>query len=192
MGDGQWRGSLPAATSHGRGQGRGVGEDCAARAAWAGVYYRDQPPISEWIGSNGAPKVVIHIPTDGAPRVLEDQAMFDRETVFFGKDKRAARVVCASREQALLVKRLAELELRGVRSIPDRELACSKLLDELNLRVEAAKIEFETLASNRVSEPKTRIEIVTLMLQWFVHGKPSPGRPVEPEPAQLDQPDAEI
>ncbi len=29
--------------------------------------------------------------------MLDDQAMFDRETLFFGKDKKAARVVCASR-----------------------------------------------------------------------------------------------
>src|SRR5713226_6445846 len=82
-----------------------------AADAWDGVYFKDQPSLSEWLGSDGVPNVVIHIPTEGSPRVLDDQAMFDRETVFFGKDKKAARVVCASRAQALLVKRIAELDL---------------------------------------------------------------------------------
>ena len=43
------------------------------------------------------PSALFYIPSEGAPRVLDDQAMFDRETLFFGKDKKAARVVCASR-----------------------------------------------------------------------------------------------
>jgi len=121
--------------------------------------------------------------------VLDDQAMFDRETVFFGKDKKAAWVVCASPAQALLVKRMAELDIRGDRSLPDAERACRKLLDELNSRVEAAKVEFDTLASSRVSESKVRAEIIALMLRWLVHSKPSPGQRHEPECAQPAQPD---
>jgi hypothetical protein len=52
---------------------------------------------SEWLGTNGVPSALIHIPSEGAPRVLDDQAMFDRETALFGKHKNASRVVCASR-----------------------------------------------------------------------------------------------
>jgi hypothetical protein len=144
-----------------------------AADAWDGVYFKDQPSLSEWLGSDGIPNVVIHIPSEGAPRVLDDNAMFDRETVYFGKDKKAARVVCASRAQALLVKRTAELDLRGGRSVPDDEATCRKLLDELNSRFEAATVEFDTLVAGRVSESKLRAEIVALMLRWVVHGKPA-------------------
>lgn len=122
-----------------------------AADAWDGVYFKVQPSLSEWLGSNGVPSALIHIPSEGAPRVLDDQAMFDRETAFFDKDKKAAWVVCASRAQALLVKRMAELDIGGDRSLPDAERACRKLFDELNSRVEAAKAEFDTLASSRVS-----------------------------------------
>ncbi len=159
-----------------------------AADAWDGVYFKDEPSLSQWLSSNGQSSVVIHVPGQGAPRVLDDNAMFDRETVFFGKDKKAARVVCASRSQALLVKRMAELDLRGDHSLPNDEASCHKALNELNSRVEAATVEFDTVASGRVSESKLRTEIVALMLRWLVHGKPSPGstnRPsgpaVEPE-----------
>ena len=60
---------------------------------------------------------------------------FDRDTALFGKYKKAAQVVSASRAPALLVKRIAELDIRGDRSLPDAERACRKLLDELNSRV---------------------------------------------------------
>jgi hypothetical protein len=136
-----------------------------AADAWDGVYFKDQPSLSEWLGSNRVPSALIHIPSEGAPRVLDDQAMFDRETVFFGKDKKAARVVCASRAQALLVKHMAELDIRGDRSVPAAERACRKLLDGLSSRVEAAKVKFDTLASSRVSECKVRAEIIALMLR---------------------------
>ena len=159
--------------------------DELAADAWDGVYFKDQPSLSEWLGSDGGvPSALIHIPSEGAPRVIDDQAMFDRETVFFGKDKKAARVVCSSRAQALLVKRMAELDMRGDRTLPEAEPACRRLLDELNSRVEAATVEFDTLVSGRVSEPKIRTEIVALMLRWLVHGNPSPGQWHEPESAQ--------
>ena len=162
-----------------------------AADAWDGVFFKDEPALSEWLGSNGIPSVVIHIPNEGTPRVLDDQAMFDRETVFFGKDKTAARVVCASRAQALLVKRMAELDLRGDRSLPNADAACRQLLDELNSRVEAATVEFDTLASSRVSEPKVQSEIVALLLRWLIHGKPSPGPRHAPDSGQ-PTPDPDI
>jgi hypothetical protein len=71
-----------------------------AADAWDAVSFKDQPSLSEWLGSGNVPSVLTHIPSEGAPRMLDDQAMFDRETVFFGKDKNAARVVCASRASA--------------------------------------------------------------------------------------------
>ncbi len=159
-----------------------------ASDAWDAVYFKDQPPLSASLRSDGIPSVLIHIPRAGAPRVLDDQSMFDREIVFFGKDKNARRVVCASRAQALLVNRLAELEIRGDRSVPSAERACRKLLDELNSRVEAATVEFDTLASSRVSDSKSKAEIVALMLGWLVHGKPAPGRRPEPESDHPAQP----
>jgi hypothetical protein len=74
----------------------------------------------------------------------------------------------------------------------DGDRACRKLVDELNSRLEAATVEFDTLASSRVSESKVRAEIVALMLRWLVHGKSSPGQRHEPESDQPVQPDPDI
>src|SRR5712692_3030031 len=124
-----------------------------AADGWDGVYFKDQPSLSEWLGSNGVPSALIHIPNEGAPRVLDDQAVFDRETAFFGKDKQAARAVCASRAQALRVKRMAELDVRGDRSLPDAERACRKLLDELNSRVLWPQALFRPATRTGVRQP---------------------------------------
>jgi hypothetical protein len=82
--------------------------------------------------------------------------------------------------------------MRGDRSIPEAAPACHKLLEELDSRVEAARVEFDTLASSRVSESKVRTEIVALMLRWLVHGKTSPRQRHEPESDQPAHPDADI
>jgi hypothetical protein len=86
---------------------------------------------------------------------------------------------------------LTELDLRGGRSVPNDEAACRKLLDKLNSRVEAATIEFDTLASGRVADSKLRAEIVALMLRWLVLGKPSPAQRHDPDAEKATQPDAD-
>lgn len=105
--------------------------------------------------------------------------VFDKETVYFGKDRGAAKLVCASRAQAELVARFAELGLRGDRRLPEGENECREVLAKLDTRIADARNEFETLASNRISDEKSQAEIVGLMVQWLVHGKPALGAPVE-------------
>jgi hypothetical protein len=67
-----------------------------AADAWDGVYFKDQPSLLRMARIERRTQCS-HIPSEGAPRVLDDQAMFDRETALFGKHKNASRVVCASR-----------------------------------------------------------------------------------------------
>ena len=46
------------------------------------------------------------------------------------------------------------------------------MLAELDAKLAAAREEFETVASNRATDEKIRAEIVNLLTQWFIHGKP--------------------
>ena len=146
--------------------------------AWDAVYYKDAEPLARWVALWPEPRVDLKIPLEGTPRLVNSGSMFDRETVFFGTTKDAARVVCSSRPQAELVKRLAELGLRGELELPEQSERCESILAELDAKLAAAREEFETVASNRATDEKIRGEIVNLLTQWFIHGKPAPGRSV--------------
>lgn len=156
-----------------------------ASDAWDAVYYKDSEPLSRWIGAWPEPRVVFTIPTSGEPRLVDNNSMFDRETVFFGKDRQSVRLVCSSRPQAELVDLLASLGFRGAIEVPEPEETCRSILDELNSRIETARREFETLASLRTNDDKQRAEIADLLSQWFLHGKPTAARPSPEEEAEV-------
>jgi len=146
-----------------------------ASDAWDAVYYKDGPSIADWIANRPADKIPITIPLEGAPRLVDASAMFDREIVFFGKDRHAQRVVCSCRGQAELVARLAELGFRGKVSVCGTEESCRKTMAELEAQLQAAVREFETIASERVADDRKRAEIVALLMRWRIHGKPRSG-----------------
>jgi Eco57I restriction-modification methylase len=162
-----------------------------ASDAWDAVYYKDLAPLSDWLATWPGPTVTIAIPNEGAARLLDERSMFDRETVYFGKDRGAAKIVCASRAQAELIARLAELSIRGDCRVPEMETDCREMLNELDKRATAARVEFETIASNRVSDEKAQAEIVGLMMQWFVQGKPAVGTRVKPDTGIAAEAEAE-
>jgi len=147
-----------------------------ASDVWDAVHYKDAEPLSRWVALWPEPRVDLKIPVEGTPRLVSNNSMFDRETVFFGTDKKASRVVCSSRPQAELVKRLAELGLRGESELPEQSERCESTLAELEAKLADARVEFETVASSRAIDEKIRAEIVNLLTQWFIHGKPAPGR----------------
>src|SRR5216683_8092950 len=60
--------------------------------------------------------------------------------------------------------------LQGIRSKVASQ--CSEVLSELNERLAEAQGEFESIASSRVPDEKTREEILQLLIRWLLHGKP--------------------
>lgn len=110
-----------------------------ASDAWDAVYYKNEPPLSQWLVARPGPTVSILIPSEGVPRLLDEGSMFDKETVYFGKDRGAAKIVCASRAQAELVARFAELGLRGDRRLPEGENECREVLAKLDTRIADAE-----------------------------------------------------
>jgi len=143
-----------------------------AADAWDAIYLKDSPPIVQFLSSQSGPKVLVAVPAEGAPRLVDENSMFDREVVFFGTGRKAGRVVCASRAQAELLGRLATLGIRRDVAVPESETACRELLAKIDAQLETGRNEFETLASSRTSNDKLRDEIVDLMMHWMVHGRP--------------------
>jgi hypothetical protein len=153
---------------------RRIGIDELAADAWDAIYFKDEPSIADWVRSWPERKVQREVPTEGMPRLVDAHAMFDKEIVFFGDHRHAQRVVCSSRGQAELIARLATLGVRGALRVPDGERECRRLMEELGAKLEHAHQEFETIASERIADEKKRAEMIGLMMQWRIHGKPSP------------------
>ncbi|MGH7813932.1 MAG: HsdM family class I SAM-dependent methyltransferase [Candidatus Binataceae bacterium] len=143
-----------------------------AADAWDAVYYKDEQPLARLVALWPEPRVEVRVPLEGEPRLVSRESMFDREVVFFGTTRDAARVVCSSRSQAELVKRLAEIGLRGELEVPRQADRCAEALAEINQKLADAQEEFEAVASSRAPDEKRRLEIVNLLRRWYIHGKP--------------------
>jgi hypothetical protein len=148
---------------------RFTAEELAADA-WDAIYLKDSPPIAQFLSSQTGSKVLVAVPAEGAPRLVDENSMFDREVVFFGTGRKAGRIVCASRAQAELVRRLASLGVREDVAVPAGEAPCRELLATIETQLETARNEFDILASSRTSNEKLRDEIVDLMMHWMIHG----------------------
>ena len=127
--------------------------------------------MAEWLSAEPEPKQDFTVPDDGQAHLMPASDMYDRNVVFFGKGRGAARIQCASREQAELLSRLALLGIRGPVCLPASEQACRECLVRLEARLERAQSEFADLAESRGGNEKARAEVVELLMHWFVHGR---------------------
>ena len=102
--------------------------------------------------------------------------MFDNNTVYFGKERKDY-VVCASREEADLVKLLADLGVHGAVNLAPTAAGCEELSKGVRERIALARSRFEELATTRTGLEEKRAEVVDLLLRWYVLGRQvnSPG-----------------
>lgn len=148
--------------------------DELAADAWDAMDPKDLRTLSEWLSAQPGPMVTVTIPVGGKATLIPEPDMFNWETVYFGKGRRGTHLVCASRAQAELVARLANLGVCGDVGLPAEETSCRRLLVALDSRLAEARVRFEALASSRTGTEKLREDVVDLLMYWFVHGRPGP------------------
>lgn len=145
-----------------------------AADAWDALDLVDFQPLAEWVGANAAGDCeAIEIPSE-RPVHLETGAMFDTQTVYFGKARRQ-HIVCASRGQAELVARMGELGVIGGVTVPRESDDAMNLLENLNRRHEVASRRLLELANSRSGDSETREQVFKLLERWYVLGKPTTG-----------------
>ncbi len=138
---------------------------------WDAAELNDLTPLKEWIAKQPETTAAAIIP-DASPAYLSVHAkMFDNETVYFGKDRKN-HMICKSREEAELVKLLADLGVHGAVNVPPKADGCAELRRKIEQRIGIAKSRFEELANTRTSLEEKQIEVVELLLRWFVLGRP--------------------
>ncbi|MCY2988553.1 MAG: N-6 DNA methylase [Planctomycetota bacterium] len=145
--------------------------------AWDALDLTDLVPLAEWVAAHATGDCeVVNLPTE-RPVYLPRGAMFDNETVYFGKARREY-MVCQSCGEAELIARMADLGVSGEVSVPKTDRAAMKLLNLLNIRHEKVVTRLRELALSRSADGNTQEELLDLLERWFVLGKPAAaGRP---------------
>jgi hypothetical protein len=143
-----------------------------AADAWDAIDLPDLTPLVEWVKANaGGLCEEVHIPSE-RPVHLEAVGMFDTQTVYFGKARRQ-HIVCASRGQAELIARIAELGVTGDCLVPSSNEHAMKLLDALDHRHAQSAARLRDLAESRTSDEAKQDEVFALLERWYVLGKPA-------------------
>ena len=147
-----------------------------AADAWDALELTDLVPLAEWVAAWVATHAtrdceVVNIPTE-RPVHLVRGAIFDNETVYFGKARRQY-LVCQTPGEAELVARMATLGVTGEVSVPKGQGASKKLLSLLNTRHETAKARLRELAASRSMDNETQEQVSNLLERWYVLGRKS-------------------
>jgi methylase of polypeptide subunit release factors len=141
-----------------------------AADVWDALDLDDLTPLAEWVEANAEGDCdQIYIPSE-RPVHLETNGMFDTETIYFGKIHRQ-HLVCASRGQAELVARIADLGVTDDICVPRSDEHANTLLDALNKRHTKASARLMELAESRSGDSETQEQVFSLLERWFVRGK---------------------
>lgn len=148
-----------------------------AEDLWDAADLEDFTPLKEWISKQPGTTAEVRIPDSSPAQLSVHSVMFDNETVYFGRDRKK-HIVCASREEAELIKLLSDLQVHGNVLLPSSAAAAAQLKANIEGRVSRARMRFEELAQSRTSLGEKQIEVVDLLLHWFVLGtKAKSGEP---------------
>jgi hypothetical protein len=151
---------------------RGFSAEELGADLWDAAELEDMLPLTEWMAQQPSATAGAIIP-DASPAYLSGEAkMFDDSTVYFGKDRKEY-MVCKSREEAELVKLLADLGVHGAVHISPKLDACMDLREKIEKRIQVAESRFEELARTRTNLEEKQDEVVELLVRWFVLGRPA-------------------
>jgi hypothetical protein len=156
-------------------EGKRFGVHDLAADIWDAAELEDLTPLTEWVSRRPESEATVTIPEE-RPAALKLDPLFRGAAVLFGRGERRLCMEYQSEEQAKLVTRLANLGVIGELKVPHSQLACSRLLELVDSRVEAARSRFQELTASRTSDERVREQLLDALVQWFVRGRDQPAR----------------
>jgi N-6 DNA Methylase len=153
---------------HGSGRDR-VSQLELALDAWGELDPEWRMPLAVWIAEHSRKSKTVELP-DGEVRLPEAGNFFEATTLYFGK-KPALSHVCASRAEAELLYKVANVGLRGSISIPENERGCEELSRLLSKRLSEGSAKLQKLAEERAGTDRLREQVIDQLNRWFIQGK---------------------
>lgn len=135
---------------------------------WDAAGLDDTTPLTEWLAEQPESDQFVLIPDD-SPAVVKDSPLFGQNAVYFGKAGKT-QLECASRAQAELVARLANLGIKGKARTAVNPEKSQDLLQRLNSRIDTARSRFKELAASRTGDQRIQAQMEELLMSWFVLG----------------------
>jgi hypothetical protein len=141
-----------------------------AEDLWDAAELEDLTPLKEWVAEQqDGPTISINIPESFPAQLSGHADMFDNETVYFGKDRKN-HMLCKSRDEAELVKLLADSQVHGDVAIPSSASGAARLKEKIEQRINQARVRFAELAQSRTGLEEKQDEVIDVLLDWFVRG----------------------
>jgi hypothetical protein len=134
------------------------------------------PPLNDWLSQQPGRSESVTIP-EGRSTAFGPDHMLHPCGVDFKVAKHTTHMDYASPEQAVLVARLASLEVRGKVRVPADAEACRRTLHELNTRLASTETRFAELAASRTGTERLQRRTAELLMQWLIHGRQRRARP---------------
>ena len=128
------------------------------------------PPLTEWLKTLPGNLETCHIP-DGKAQALGADHMFDPTAVVFKTNQDHQQINYSTVEQAALIVKLADLDIRGKVNIPRDAPDCNLWLQQINDRITHAQTRFNSLSASRTGNTRLQEQVANLLLQWFIHGR---------------------
>jgi len=153
---------------------------------WDAAELDDATPLAEWTGRRPESDSAVIIPEE-RPAQLANNPMFAPNSVYFGKAQKS-HMDCASRGQAELVVRLANLGVAGEVKLPGRLEPCFQVLARVNERMEKVRARFRELAESRTGDERMQRQLMEVLVRWFVLGREAARRG---HPARIAEREAE-
>lgn len=147
-----------------------TGLDLAA-GIWDCLDKSEQTPLTEVVlKSLNVPKQTVEIP-EGKARALGADHMFSPTGVDFVQGQTVLHETYNNTEQALLVEKLANLNIHGLIDLPKDNDYCRRCRLDIEFRLSQARARFEALAASRTGTPAMQEATTNLLVQWFIHGR---------------------
>jgi hypothetical protein len=136
---------------------------------WDAAELDDTVPLKEWLAQQPESDIEINIPED-RPAFLPDNPLFELKTISYGKEGKIKEEY-ASRAQAELVFRLANLGISGNVRLGKERGSCEELLNQLEDYIEKARSRFKDLAESRTSDERIQVQLMEVLERWYIFGR---------------------
>jgi len=141
-----------------------------AADAWDALDLPDLVPLGDWLQNQSIGDAREYVIPDSRPVSYQAHAIFDKETVYFGKG-RQEHIVAPSIGTAALLARVAELGVSGRQSLPVADDEANRLLAVVDARHAKATARMRQLVESRTPDQEKQEEVFKVLERWFVLGK---------------------
>lgn len=147
-----------------------IGAADLAGSIWDSLETADKQTLQEFLETLPGERhtVTIH---EGKAKAFGASHLFEPSAVEYTTQKQKVHVEYENPPQAELVALLSDLGIHGTVQLPKSPKVCMQWSHEINEAIRRMQNTFESFASTRTGTARIHEQILTTLMNWFIHGK---------------------